>query len=163
MSVRLRPADEADLSTVGELHYRSRVAAYGDILPPEALTSGSPAAMGEWWAERWRWERDTHRLTVAADGDRVVGFTYIGPSGDDGVRELYAIHVDPDRVGTGVGRALMQDALTHLGEHAVLWVLQGNEQARRFYERGGWFADGAVREVPIGGTTTRHLRYARRA
>jgi GNAT superfamily N-acetyltransferase len=161
MTVRLRPAADDDLLAVGDLHYRSRASAYAKILPPQALTAGSPEFMGEWWTERWKWESDTHRLTVAVDDDVVVGFSYVGPSPEDGVRELYAIHVDPDHVGSGVGKLLMLDALPHLGDHAVLWVLEGNDRARRFYERGGWRADGVTRDEVMGGAQTHQLRYAR--
>jgi len=163
MTVVLRTANEDDLLAVGGLHYRSRAAAYRDLLPPEALTFGSAWALGEWWAERFRWERETHRLTVAERDATIIGFTYLGPSDEPGVVELYAIHVEPDRVGTGIGRDLMADASPHLGERAVLWVLDGNERARRFYERAGWFADGLTRAAPIGGRTTRQVRYSRRS
>ena len=30
----------------------------------------------------------------------------------------------------------MADALRHLGARAVLWVLEGNARARRFYAQG---------------------------
>jgi ribosomal protein S18 acetylase RimI-like enzyme len=30
-------------------------------------------------------------------------------------------------------------------EEAILWVLQGNDRARSFYEREGWEADGPTR------------------
>jgi GNAT superfamily N-acetyltransferase len=163
MTVRLRPAVEADFAALGDLHYRSRVAAYADFVSPEALSFGSPAALGEWWAERWTWERATHRLTVAVDGDHVVGFTYLGPAPDEGVRELYGIHVDPAWVGTGVGKLLMVDALPHLGEDAVLWVLEGNARARRFYERGEWSPDGTTRDESLGGEQVHQLRYRRKA
>jgi ribosomal protein S18 acetylase RimI-like enzyme len=169
MTAHLRPAVDDDLLAVGALHYRSRASAYSDLLSPAALSFGSPAALGEWWTERWRWERDTHRLTVAVDGglrtdlrragDELVGFSYLGPSPEDGVRELYAIHVDPTAVGTGVGKLLMLDALPHLGDHAVLWVLAENAVARRFYEQGGWSADGTTRDEAMGGEMTHQLRY----
>jgi GNAT superfamily N-acetyltransferase len=157
----LRPGTERDLPAVGALHYRSRASAYARILSAAALAYGSPQALGEWWVERWRWERQTHRLTVAVDDDAIVGFTYLGPSQEAGVMELSAIHVDPVYVGSGVGRLLMQDALPHLGDRAVLWVLEGNERARRFYERGGWSFDGTTRDVSMGGDPTRQLRYSR--
>jgi ribosomal protein S18 acetylase RimI-like enzyme len=164
MSVQLRPAADDDLFAIGDLHYRSRASAYAGIVSPAALTFGSPAALGEWWSERWRWERDTHRLTVAVAGDALAGFTYLGPGEDDGVAELSAIHADPAFVGTGVGRALMLDALAALGTiapRAVLWVLEDNGRARRFYERGGWVADGATRVEPIGDEPVRQVRYSR--
>jgi GNAT superfamily N-acetyltransferase len=162
MAVQLRTATDADLEAVGSLHHRSRAAAYEGIVAPSALTFGSEGAMGEWWTERRRWEQDTHRLTVAVTDDgRVVGFSYVGDTLTPGVQELYAIHVDPDEVGTGVGRLLMQDALRHLGARAVLWVLEGNTRARRFYEKGGWHPDGETRESPMGGEVTHQLRYTR--
>ncbi|MEV6598073.1 GNAT family N-acetyltransferase [Actinoplanes sp. NPDC051346] len=164
MSVLLRPAAEADCAGIGELHHRSRASAYAHLLSPAALTFGSPAAMGEWWAERWKWERDTHRLTVATVDDELAGFSYLGPSTDDGVAELSAIHAAPEFVGTGVGKALMRDALpalARIADRAVLWVLEGNDRARLFYERGGWTADGATRTEPLGVDTVRMLRYSR--
>ena len=159
MTALVRPAADADLPAIGALHYRSRASAYAGILSPAALTFGSSAVMGHWWTERWKWERETHRLTVAVDGDEVVGFTYLGPSFYEGARELYAIHVDPGVVGSGVGRLLMLDALPHLGDHAVLWVLAENAVARRFYEQGGWSADGTTRDEAMGGEMTHQLRY----
>jgi GNAT superfamily N-acetyltransferase len=159
-TVVLRTVDEFDLMEVGSLHYRSRAAAYAGFLPPAALNFGSPRALGEWWSERWKWERDDHRMTVAVDGERVVGFSYLGPDEDPGVRLLSAIHVHPDYVGTGVGKLLMRDAHEHLGDRAVLWVLEGNDRARRFYERGGWVFDGTTRDETMSGVLTHMLRYS---
>jgi GNAT superfamily N-acetyltransferase len=160
--VSLRTPREVDFEKVGDLHFRSRVSAYAGFLPASALTYGSPDAMGEWWTERWRWENETHRMMVAVDGDELVGFSYLGPSEEPGVRQLDAIHVDPARVGTGVGKLLMVDALAHLGPRAVLWVLEQNERARRFYEKGGWHADGVTRMAHMSGIETLQLRYALR-
>ncbi|MFF5291442.1 GNAT family N-acetyltransferase [Paractinoplanes globisporus] len=150
---------------MGALHFRSRAAAYAHILPAETLASPSAAALAAWWVERWKWENETHRLSVAEEFERVVGFSYVGPSETEGAAELYAIHVDPVLVGSGVGLLLMENALLQLeeigGERAVLWVLEDNERARRFYERGGWTADGETRVEPISGEPVRQLRYGR--
>ncbi|MET8148956.1 GNAT family N-acetyltransferase [Actinoplanes sp. NPDC049668] len=165
MSVRLRPAADGDMPAIGALHFHSRATAYADILSPAALAYGSPEALGEWWAERWKWERETHRLTVAVDGVTLAGFTYLGPSEEDGVGMLSAIHADPAYVGTGVGLLLMRDALPALaliGDRAVLWVLAANARARRFYERGGWVADGVTRTEEMGGEPVPQVRYGRR-
>ncbi|MFI5492748.1 GNAT family N-acetyltransferase [Actinoplanes sp. NPDC051859] len=168
MNVVLRPAAAADLAGVGELHYRSRASAYAGLLTPAALTFGSPEAMGEWWAERWKWERDTHRLTVATVGDTLAGFSYLGPAYSDdgdaeGCAELTAIHAAPEFVGSGVGRELMRDALPELAriaDRAVLWVLQGNRRARDFYERGGWTSDDVARTETMGGEPVQLVRYS---
>jgi GNAT superfamily N-acetyltransferase len=98
-------------------------------------------------------------MTVAVDGDRIVGFSYLGPDETPGVMMLNAIHVDPAYVGHGVGKRLMVDALAHLGERAVLWVLAGNDRARRFYAKGGWAFDGTTRVEDWGGVPVSQLRY----
>ena len=83
MTVTLRPATVDDLMPVGALHQRSRVAAYSSFLPAEALADPTPEAMGRYWVERWTWERDDHRMTVAERDGRLVGFSYLGPD-DEG-------------------------------------------------------------------------------
>ncbi|MGK5675293.1 N-acetyltransferase family protein [Micromonospora sp. URMC 106] len=167
MTVILRPATEVDLMPVGALHQRSRVATYASFLPPEALAEPGPEAMGRYWVERWRWERDDHRMTVAERDGRLVGFSYLGPDdeGDPATGLLNAIHLDPAERGRGTGRALMVDALAAMRSRgrsrAALWVLEGNADARRFYERGGWTPEGSRREEHIGAAVTDQLRYAR--
>ena len=164
MNPVLRTVEDVDLFGVGAVHQRSRAAAYAGILSPETLARRSAEAFGEWWSERWKWERETHRLTVADQDGEVVGFTYVGPSETPGAVELYGIHVAPGHVGTGLGKRLMINALAQLtelgGDRAVLWVLTGNEVARRFYDRGGWTPDGATRTEPVSGEPVGQLRYS---
>ncbi|MEV0805131.1 GNAT family N-acetyltransferase [Micromonospora sp. NPDC050200] len=167
MTVTLRPATVDDLMGVGALHQRSRVAAYSSFLPPEALADPTPEAMGRYWVERFRWERDDHRMTVAERDGRLVGFSYLGPDdeGDPATGLLNAIHLDPAERGRGTGRELMVDALDAMRSRdqarAVLWVLRDNHHARRFYERGGWIATGAARDEHFGPVTVPQLRYER--
>ncbi|MFU8849610.1 GNAT family N-acetyltransferase [Micromonospora sp. SL1-18] len=167
MTVTLRPATEADLMAVGALHQRSRVAAYGSFLPLEALAEPTPEAMGRYWVERWAWERDDHRMTVADRDGRVVGFSYLGPddAGDPATGLLNAIHLEPGERGRGTGRALMIDSLAAMRSrgwaHAALWVLRDNAPARHFYERGGWSATGEQRDEHISTALVPQLRYAR--
>jgi GNAT superfamily N-acetyltransferase len=82
----------------------------------------------------------------------LLGFVTFGGSRDEdarGLGEVYALYVDPDRYRGGVGRVLMGAARERLAaegfDEAILWVLQGNERARTFYEGEGWRPDGASR------------------
>ncbi|MDG4760008.1 GNAT family N-acetyltransferase [Micromonospora sp. WMMD710] len=167
MTVTLRPATGDDLMGVGALHQRSRVAAYSSFLPPEALVEPTEEAMGWYWTERWRWERDVHRMTVAERAGALVGFSYLGPDDEGGPATglLNALHLDPREQGRGTGRALMVDALDAMRaqgwRRAVLWVLRDNAHARAFYERGGWTLTGAQRDEYIGPVPTPQLRYTR--
>ncbi|GIG89457.1 GNAT family N-acetyltransferase [Plantactinospora endophytica] len=172
MTLTLRPAVAGDLMAVGELHYRSRGAAYRDIVPADSLAATTAEMMGRYWTERWSYERDTHQMTVAEQDGRLVGFSYVGPhdpeepnSAGPDVGELYAIHLDPAEQGRGTGRALMVDALATMRaqgwRRAVLWVLVDNAHARDFYARGGWRPDGTERDGAIAAALTRQCRYAR--
>lgn len=42
---------------------------------------------------------------------------------------------------------------------AILWVLDDNRRARRFYEREGWRLDGAVKEDDFLGVRVSEVRY----
>jgi len=80
------------------------------------------------------------------------------------VGEVYALYVAPDWWSTGTGRSLMSCAVAALAEagyeRAVLWVLEANARARRFYEKAGWAPDGASNIlVGLGGVV--EVRYAR--
>jgi GNAT superfamily N-acetyltransferase len=167
VTVTLRPATEADLMPVGALHQRSRAAAYASFVPPEVLAEPGPDAMGRYWVERWRWERDAHRMTLAVRDGRLVGFSYLGPDDEDDPATglLNALHLDPVERGRGTGRALMVNALDAMRSRgwsrAALWVLAPNAHARRFYERGGWTSTGAGRDERLGPVVVPQLRYAR--
>ncbi len=84
--------------------------------------------------------------------ETVLGFVTVCPSRDEdarGLAEVAALYVDPVRYQRGVGRLLMAEGRRRLVEmgftDAVLWVLDGNDRAARFYEREGWARDGSRR------------------
>lgn len=60
-----------------------------------------------------------------------------------------ALYVHPDAFGTDAGGALMDaatDAIRQRGySEAILWMLDGNQRAARFYQRRGWVRDGGAR------------------
>jgi ribosomal protein S18 acetylase RimI-like enzyme len=42
---------------------------------------------------------------------------------------------------------------------AVLWVLESNARARRFYEIAGWRSDGTIQTERSSGVELREMRY----
>jgi ribosomal protein S18 acetylase RimI-like enzyme len=44
-------------------------------------------------------------------------------------------------------------------DEAVLWVLETNERARRFYEKAGWKTDGQTKTEERGPVVLNDVRY----
>lgn len=83
-------------------------------------------------------------VTVAEADRRIAGFI----AGRNGwIEQLY---VAPTAIGTGIGAALLADAMARNGA-LELWCFARNTAARRFYERHGFvaveFTDGADNEA----------------
>jgi GNAT superfamily N-acetyltransferase len=76
--------------------------------------------------------------------------------------ELRDLYVVPEAWDSGVAQALMETGLAAMRERgateAVLWVVEANARARRFYEHEGWTADGETRASPLGPTELRYRR-----
>jgi ribosomal protein S18 acetylase RimI-like enzyme len=165
--VTIRRATVQDAPALDRLNVRVVQAAYGGQLPNECLTGLRPEEQVAGWERGLRRDRARDPVLVAQQDDRVVGFAVAGPAQDpEGAGELYAITVDPDHWGTGVGRALLvaaQAELARLGyAEAVLWVLPDNARARRFYEVAGWTTDGTQRTSEVLGVVIPEVRYRRR-
>lgn len=88
-----------------------------------------------------------HLLLAEVDG-RVVGYAMVSVTGGqatlataDRMAELETLSVAAGERGRGVGRALMDaayDVMRELGiSEVMLYVMDGNEGATRFYERLG--------------------------
>jgi GNAT superfamily N-acetyltransferase len=154
----IRLGTPGDADAVARVHVETWQAAYAHALPRKELQAMSPADRVDQW-RRWP------PIVAEVDG-KVVGFVSVGASrSDDAEGELYAIYVHPDHWGTGVGRELMQageNELRRLGHRRViLWVLDDNPRARRFYELAGWTADGRSQDLEIFGFHISEVRYVK--
>jgi GNAT superfamily N-acetyltransferase len=95
----------------------------------------------------------------------VVGVSAFGADRDlrDDARrgEVWTLYVAPSHWGRGYGSALLrnaEDALAAGGRRDLaLWVLDGNDRARRFYERAGWRDDDGMK--PFGDSGLSEVRY----
>ena len=164
----LRPAKMQDGMDVARVHVRSWQAAYCGLLPAEYLDALKP----EDRAARYVFENpDTAKpWTIVADVDGfIAGFATTAPARDadaEGCGELYALYVDPDYWGRGIGAGLMKAARERLVElgfrQATLWVMKGNVRAEHYYTIDGWEADGRERTEVMWGVTVNELRYRRR-
>src|SRR5262245_58199661 len=157
MPVTIRAATPDDARAIAEIHVAGWRFAYRGQMPDAflaALSVDERAAQRRGWLEKPPTEE--HRTWVAEAGDgRIAGFAICGPERAEvpsaGCAEIYAIYVDPARIGSGVGRALFDwsvgDLRTRGFVDIVLWVLDTNELARRFYEAAGMAADGGTKRA----------------
>jgi GNAT superfamily N-acetyltransferase len=154
--LRVRPAVVDDAEDIARISVHSWRAAYRGFMPDELLDGLDIARRARIQRERLGRLPAGVGVFVAVDGSgQLLGFAQAGEyRDDDGTGEVYAIYVEPGHWGAGAGRALMAAAVDHLtaaGPRPVrLWALDGNERARRFYERFGYVADGAVGSFAAG-------------
>ncbi|MEZ5935965.1 MAG: GNAT family N-acetyltransferase [Alphaproteobacteria bacterium] len=145
----IRPARIEEAGAIAELHVRAWHEAYTGLVPQSLLDGLSV----ERRAERWRRtlaetvpEDETVLVAVDAGGG-LAGFASCGAQrspeleagGFDG--EILTLYLSAEAKRQGIGRRLMAAmaaALQKQGRRGVgLWVLEGNQPARHFYESLG--------------------------
>lgn len=157
--VRVRTAKPEDVSAIAEVNVRGWQVAFRGLFPDEFLDALNPKGWEPAFAERVA-GGPSHHTAVAVD-DEVVGFVGLEPPEAEAldpasVHELWGLYVQPERIGTGVGRILMDHALDYLRtgswDCAILWTLRDVDRTCRFYEAAGWYRDGEEKiwEVPEG-------------
>jgi len=122
--IALRRATAVDASGVADVFLASFEATYPGFL----------AVHTEGQVRRWISEIVVAQTEcwVAVDEDAVVALLSLVPGW---IEHLY---VAPERIGTGIGRRLLELAKERSDGRLQLWTFQVNERARRFYERNGF-------------------------
>ncbi len=167
---RIRPATVADAEGITRIHVGGWQVHYRGLLPDAFLDA---LDYEERLVIRRRClaeERTPATVNfVLEDEGAILGWASAGEVRDDDLdsdtRELYAIYLDPARVGEGLGRALMQQVLAwgrSCGAVSmVMWVLTTNERARRFYAAAGFAPDPRRPEEPFRDFGVNKLRMVR--
>ena len=167
-ALRIRRAEVSDARAIAEVIVAGWRGAYRGLIPDEFLDSLSVAGRETAWREMLTRDAEGELPAWLAQRDgRAVGFISSGPPRDEDVplpaAEMYAIYVLPEAWRRGVGRALLETATGHWRAHRggtlVLWVLEGNSWARRFYEALGWRPDGGRQLLEMAGAKFYEIRY----
>jgi GNAT superfamily N-acetyltransferase len=157
----------ADAGAIAAISVRGWQWAYRGLMPDAFLDSLSVEPRTAGWRRYLAGQSALGRTWLAERDGRALGFAHTGPSRDADaaadVGEVYAIYVEPAEAGTGIGRALFGHAVAEMARQgcqaATLWVLAGNQRARRFYEAAGWRPDGTTRVEPREGYDLHEVRY----
>jgi GNAT superfamily N-acetyltransferase len=150
----LRAGLPSDADAITDVQVASWRAGYAHVFPQSVLYADDFDSSRRTFWKSWRFGAG-HRVAVVTeqpdDRERVIGFCSYGPErerarGFTGRGEVWAFYVHPDRWGRGAAIELMEHVEDRLRAEgfvtAVLWVLDDNPRARRFYERQGWVATG---------------------
>nr|WP_323747834.1 GNAT family N-acetyltransferase [Catenulispora rubra] len=138
--------------------------AEAEVLTELVMRSKAHWGYSEEFMERCRAELTIHadevvpaRMTVAEAAGRVVAVATL--EGEPPEAELGSLFVDPDTIGKGVGRRLLQHMLELArGAGVRTVVLDADPNAEPFYEAMGFVRVGVVPSGSIPGRTLN--RYA---
>lgn len=175
--MQVREAQASDAPAIAAVHVASWQAAYVGLVPDDYLAGLSV----EERLGLWEWllgdglgpDRPVPSATFVLEADGgagggVVGFIHVAASRDPDaveseVGEVTGFYLRSEAWGQGGGRLLMTEGIEQLRAfgfmRATLWVLAGNDRARRFYEAAGWSADGRVAVDESRGFPMREVRY----
>lgn len=133
------------------VHWKSWQESYAGIVDSGYL---SRLTLDKCEAMAFRYPENTW---IAKVGECVIGFTAAGRyRGEDGretdMGEVYALYVLREYQHQKIGFELMRFSLSQLADcRAVcVWVLKENQKAISFYEKVGFRADGAEKELVLG-------------
>jgi GNAT superfamily N-acetyltransferase len=158
---------------MGRVHTLAWQGGYRGLIPVHYLDSLDAAAAAERWRTSLTRPEDNVNpsaqlavLVIEGDGGQVVGISSVGPARDESLGgELWMINLLPAVWGQGYGRTLLEEATAELRRagyaDAVLWVLEANSRARRFYAAAGWQADGSEKADESRGFPMQEVRYRR--
>ncbi len=164
-SVNIRVATTEDAPAIARIHVETWRSAYKDIIPAPHLRDLSIGKRTQGWKRNLLENRDS--VLVAEMSGVVVGWISFGGCRDDGdahEAEVYALYLDTPHQKKGYGLALMQAAESRLKDitsatRISVWVLEKNEEGRRFYEKIGYTLGTRKKQEPIGGKVFTELRY----
>ena len=163
--MNMRRAQASDAPSLAKVHVDSWHAAHRGLVPDPFLQGFTYQSRTEQFRQSLATgSEETH---LVEENGNVMGFLVLGACRDsdlnvDCVGEIWGIYISPDRWREGLGKRLLEEAQNVLKskryKEAVLWVLEGNQGARRFYEAMGFGLDGGTKGVNLG-TPLKAVRY----
>lgn len=156
MNLSIRLAGLADAEALAGIMCRAWDAAYGGLLPADFIRRINAGRLESF---RKSLAGENTRRYAVCDGEQVIGLLSAAlPEEDEYARpedyELHAIYMDPNAQGRGAGRFAMDFAFQKAKEagkrRMVLWVLEDNAPAIRFYTSCGFRMDGTKKPYDCG-------------
>ncbi|WP_035289166.1 GNAT family N-acetyltransferase [Clostridium sp. KNHs214] len=154
----VRYADVDDAKILGQIHSESWKVAYKGVVPDEVLNNITAEKRQKYFEKALTegWEEDA----IIFKDNKAVGLICIGKCRDADKEEfwgeIWGIYLLPEYWNMGIGFELINWGLNELKRRnykkIALWVLEGNLNARNFYEKMGFKHDGTIKKITIGKT-----------
>lgn len=159
VDVIIRSGSKEDIAGIARVRSVAWREAYAGLVSEEALAKRTPEYCAGRFADLADALEDPDSkagLIVAERDDAVIGFVVFGKCRDAdmaGHGEIFALYILASEYGSGLGRALLEDAEFEMRTGGLrrpfaLWVLEDNGRATRFYEKMGYVFDGEACELP---------------
>lgn len=157
MGLSIKYVSIEDLDTLANVHSESLRAAYKDIVPDDIINNSFSFERRRVGFTR-ELEKKTPFNAIAFDGDNPVGLLSFGDSRhidvDEDTIELWRIYLLPQYWGSGFGEELFSWGINEIRargyKKVILWVLEENLRARRFYEKNDFAFTGQKQEEEMG-------------
>ncbi len=163
ISIDVRRAEPEDAAGIAATHDASWRQAYCGMLPYKSLDTMVRRRGVNWWERAIRHSTNILVLDIA---DKIVGYVTLGPNR---VRtlpfegEIYELYLMPEYQGIGFGKKLFASArheLKNIGmSGCVVWALEDNDNAIRFYQNAGG-RDVAEGNETFDGSSMKKIAFA---
>jgi GNAT superfamily N-acetyltransferase len=157
MATYIRYANQDDADSLALIYSQSYQVAFKDIIPDNILENVFSVKKRKEGLLRELSEGVPANIIMYYD-DNPIGILTYGKSKDesldDSFVEIWRIYLLPSFWGKNIGAELMNWAVTELHQKGykkiILWVIEDNARARKFYEKMGFTHDGATRIINVG-------------
>lgn len=159
MEIRYATCND-DPFKISDIYEKSWKFAYRGMIPQSYLDC-IPAGQ---WANGIN-NADMHNLLLIENGMMVgtASFCQSRWEAYRGYGEIVSIYFLPDYMGKGYGKLLLDKCIEELKKlgfrNVLLWVLEDNHRARKFYEKNGFVCAEVFMEDNIGGQDIREVLY----
>ncbi len=139
--ILIRKVKYDDIEQIVDINIKDWKKVYKGIIDDEILDNLDRSKK----IEKWKKHYNTGNVIVAEKNGSVLGYCRYDDNAyyenTDIDSEIIALYVDYDKLGNGVGRKLFEYVIIDLKNKQknkmVIWCLEKNENARKFYEKMG--------------------------
>ena len=135
---------EPEMDEKGYVHWKSWQETYTDLMPKEFLET---MTLEKCVKMAHKWHQNTLLLKV---NGKVAGFCCFRTIEDES--EILALYLLKEYHGKKLGYALLTHTIKQYlhNQRIILWVLQGNNRAIKFYKKAGFAFTGNEKVTPFG-------------